>query len=113
MVDVVNCFAPAKLVARGIERGGNAIVDALLPVARTWPAGGIPNRVRRWQSEWAEGRAVSDGVLPRLGVKGRGSGHDREQGREAPEFMCQRHRHQVGSLESESTPQMLVEVNQV
>ena len=58
VVRVVDRLASAQLVARWIERRRDAIVGALLPVARAGPTGPAPVLVRCGQRQRPERRAV-------------------------------------------------------
>jgi hypothetical protein len=59
-IDIVDCLAPANRVRSRIERGRDAVVNALLPVACAGTAGARAISVRRWQGERTERRAVRD-----------------------------------------------------
>ncbi len=59
-IGVVNTLASTELVARRIERRGDLVIDALLPVLRAWPSATRTNIVRSGEIERAERGAVGD-----------------------------------------------------
>jgi hypothetical protein len=69
VIHVVDCLAPADLVARGVECRGDPVVDALLPVLRARPAAPCADVVRSRKNEWTKGRAVGYLLLRVLGAK--------------------------------------------
>ena len=81
VVDIVDRLAAAKLVGRRIERGVDAIVRALLPVARPGTAGAGALFVRRREREGPERRAVGDAGRGKLSAARRRWSHARNDRR--------------------------------
>lgn len=68
----MNRLAATELVARRVERGGDAVIGALLPVASAWPSGAGSGSGRN-------GELSGDGEVAHLGVHRRGAAGGREK----------------------------------
>src|SRR5712671_5150023 len=89
MIRVVNGLAAAQLVAGGVERRGDLVVDALLPVLRARSAAAGPNIIRRRENERPEWRAVGnlgEGCLCLHQM----NGYEQQESREKGSFLHRR-----------------------